>query len=82
MTVREGRKRGNPNWGQPAAPIANLCLAGETEFEKFVAELKLEPEQWPRSTRLRRWVQDNMSRRYVPEQLLKAYGFTAKIEYF
>jgi hypothetical protein len=77
----EFKRRGNPNWGRSSAPIANLAQPGETEFEKIVAEFKLEPEQWPTSIRLRGWVEAHKNSRYVPEDLLKAYGFAVRVDF-
>lgn len=80
MTIREGRRRGNPNWGQKHAPIAHLVLSGETEFEKFVRSIGLTEDRWPRSSRLKAWVRKHMNHRYVPESLIQAFGFDVKLD--
>ncbi len=72
------RRRGNPNWGRPE-PIGRVVPV-VTQFEQVVRELKLEPEQYVRSTRLREWVQRNKNSKFVPESLLKAWGFEADTE--
>ena len=68
-------RRGNPNWGKfnrnndaPQAPTV-------TEFEQTVKKFQLQPDQYVRSTNLREWALRNKSTRYVPEFLLKVWGF-------
>jgi hypothetical protein len=60
------RKRGNPNWGRPCAPIPAL----PTEFEIRVSELGLTNETYSGSAELRIWCERNRNRCYVPEWLL------------
>jgi hypothetical protein len=60
------RKRGNPNWGQPAQPIAAIA----TEFEIQVRQLGLSRRAYADSTELRTWCERNRNRCYVPEWLL------------
>ena len=66
------RKRGNPNWGHPIAPL----LALPTEFEMRVRQLQLTAETYSSSRQLRAWCERNRNRLYVPEWLLKEWGIT------
>ena len=66
------KRRGNPNWGKPeSAPVVPVV----TEFEKTVNEYKLAPDQYLQSSQLREWAQRNMKSKFIPEALLKAWGF-------
>jgi hypothetical protein len=46
-----------------------------TSFEEAVKELKLQPDQYLRSTRLREWARRNKDSKFIPESLLQAWGF-------
>ncbi len=46
----------------------------ETEFEATCFDLRLAEADWEKSIALRRWVERNVRRRYVPETLLLAWG--------
>jgi hypothetical protein len=46
-----------------------------TSFEQIVKKLGLSPEQYKSSDRLKEWVRRNMDEKYVPPDLLKAWGF-------
>ncbi len=64
------RPRGNPTWSTGfAAPASKLPSA----FEREVARLRLKPEQYAGSAKLRQWCLSNMRSHYVPEELLKAW---------
>ena len=52
----------------------------ESSFEKMVDSLKLAPEQYQSSAELREWVLRNKDGKYVPPDLLKAYGFQVNLE--
>jgi hypothetical protein len=67
------RKRGNPNWGKPA-PFG-LFIPTITEFEHKAREFKLKPDQYLGSQLLHNWVERYRHAHYVPESLLKAWGF-------
>jgi len=65
-------KRGNPNWGKPASfPVVPAVSA----FEEAVKELKLQPDQYVHSQRLREWASRNKNSKFIPESLLQAWGF-------
>jgi hypothetical protein len=63
------RKRGNPNWGQPA----RVAPAIPTEFEMRANQLRLTPETYVDSEELRCWCERNRNRCYIPEWLLDAW---------
>jgi hypothetical protein len=69
-----GRK-GNPNWGKalPLGPVVPTV----SSFEEAVNELKLRPDQYVHSTRLREWARRNKNSKFIPESLLQAWGFEA-----
>ena len=69
------RPRGNPNWGKPELSQPMLCASG---FEQVVKALGLLPEQYRGSAGLREWVRRNKDHKYVPLDLLQAWGFTVK----
>ena len=67
------KRRGNPNWGkpEPIGPVTPII----TEFEQLVCKLKLQPEQYIRSIHLCEWAHRNKNSKYIPENLLEAWGF-------
>jgi hypothetical protein len=67
-------QRGNPN---PAKPVPHFS---ESSFDRVVDSLKLSPEQYLSSTELREWVLRNKDHKYVPPDLLKAFGFQVNLE--
>ena len=46
-----------------------------TSFEQVVKDLGLSAEQYEGSALLKDWVRQNMNEKYVPSDLLKAWGF-------
>ncbi|HSY99898.1 MAG TPA: hypothetical protein VK788_10400 [Terriglobales bacterium] len=52
----------------------------ESSFDKVVDSLKLSPEQYQSSSELREWVLQNKDHKYVPPDLLKAFGFQVNLE--
>jgi hypothetical protein len=69
-------QRGTPNSARSAAPLP----FSESSFERVVDSLKLSPEQYQSSTELREWVLQNKDHKYVPPELLKAFGFQVNLE--
>lgn len=64
------RPRGNPNWSSGGtAPVPD----GPSAFEQQVKRLRLKPEQYAASGKLRDWCLANMRSHYVPEELLEAW---------
>ena len=68
-------RRGNPNWGKPvpSGPVVPTV----TPFEEAVKQLKLQPDQYVHSTRLREWASRNKNSKFIPESLLQAWGLEA-----
>lgn len=71
-------RHGNPKFTNPAA--IEPPLVSETSFERLVEELKLSPSEYMSSPRLRDWVSRNKNQKYVPSEVLKAFGFEADTE--
>jgi hypothetical protein len=70
------KHRGNPNWCK-REPIVAVSLS---TFEYEVRALGLSPENYAGSPVLRDWAFKNKDHRYVPPELLKAWGFTIDSE--
>lgn len=69
---------GTPNSNRPGAMRPPSLL--ESSFERVVDSLKLSPEQYQSSSELREWVLRNKDHKYVPPDLLKAFGFQVNLE--
>jgi hypothetical protein len=67
------KRRGNPNWGkpEPIGPVVPVI----TEFEKTANEYRLTSDQYLQSSQLREWARRNRNSKFIPEPLLKAWGF-------
>jgi hypothetical protein len=65
------KRRGNPRW---AENMLKSLLPTISEFERVAARLRLEPDEYVDSQELRAWAEKNKDARFVPEQLLKAWG--------
>jgi hypothetical protein len=67
------KRRINRHFNKPTlAPPSPTNL---THFEQVVCKLKLKPNQYLCSEYLRKWAKHNRNSKYVPEWLLKAWGF-------
>jgi hypothetical protein len=69
------KKRGNPNWGKRelhAGPVR------ATSFEEVVRKLRLSPADYEGSLTLKEWVRKNRDQKYIPDDLLKLWGFEVK----
>ncbi len=66
------KRRGNPNWGKPEITPVSVTPSA---FEQVVRRLKLSPHEYVESVALRDWVLKNKDSKYVPQDLLKAWGF-------
>lgn len=66
------RRRGNPNWCRPT-PMGALAI-GPTTFESITRELGLAPKDFEASVLLKEWVNRNKNHKYVPLDLLEAWG--------
>jgi len=71
-------QRGNPNSTKPG--VIHPPPFSESSFDRMVDSLKLSPEQYQTSTELREWVLRNKDDKYVPPELLKAFGFQVNLE--
>ena len=71
------KQRGNPNWGK-AAPF-NLETT-VSSFDSLVKSLGLTPDQYESSSALKSWVGKNKDHKYVPPDLLEAWGFKPSSE--
>ena len=47
-----------------------------TSFDRVVAILGIDPDQYKNSVPLKEWVRRNKDEKYVPSDLLKHWGFT------
>jgi hypothetical protein len=47
----------------------------QSEFERVVEALGLSPAEYQSSSALREWARQNRDYKYVPSELLKAWGF-------
>jgi hypothetical protein len=70
------RRRGNPNWGKP---LPNAAIV-PSSFESVVKMLGLSPRQYEGSDSLKIWVIKNKHNKYVPQDLLQAWGMDAPSE--
>lgn len=70
------KRRGNPNWGKAEPP----ALPGSTvsSFDALVKALGLSPEQLEGSAALKNWACQNKDHKYVPQELLQAWGFSVR----
>ena len=64
----------------PRPEAANARPWSASSFERVVDSLKLSPEQYQSSAELREWVLQNKDHKYVPPELLKAFGFQVNLE--
>jgi hypothetical protein len=71
-------QRGTPNPNSQGA--INAPTLSASSFERVVDSLKLSPDQYQSSTELREWVLRNKDHKYVPPDLLKAFGFQVNLE--
>jgi hypothetical protein len=70
-------KRGNPNWCRPV-PFSAL-LASPSSFESLTQSLRLTPEDFRTSILLKDWVSRNKNDKYVPLDLLEAWGCSVDV---
>ena len=71
------KRRGNPNWGKPEPFTLGSTVSS---FESLVRSLGLTPKDYESSVALREWVGRNKDQKYVPPDLLEAWGFKAASE--
>jgi len=68
------RNKGNPNWGKTGLNIP----ATATSFDDMVRRLKLSEEEYLSSVPLKEWAQKHKDSKYIPQDLLKAWGIISK----
>jgi hypothetical protein len=73
--VHKLRNKGNPNWGKAGGDIPNT----PSSFEEMVRQLKLSEKEYRSSIPLKEWAQKNKDSKYVPQDLLEAWGIVAKV---
>jgi hypothetical protein len=73
--VHKLRNKGNPNWGKAGGDIPKT----PTSFEEMVRRLKLSEKEYQTSIPLKEWAQKHKDSKYVPQDLLEAWGITAKL---
>ena len=71
-------RRGNPNWIKPES--LNVGAPKPSTFDETVRRLGLSPDQYRNSDALREWARKNKAQKYVPPDLLEAWGFAVDTE--
>ncbi|HST11926.1 MAG TPA: hypothetical protein VLL05_16230 [Terriglobales bacterium] len=71
------KKRGNPKWVKPEVSVP---YTGASSFEEVVRRLRLSPAEYEDSMQLKDWVEKNKDQKYVPSNLLQAWGVQVKGE--
>ncbi len=72
------RRHINRNFTKPEA-IRPIVFSASS-FEQMVKALNISPEEYRSSPVLKEWVCQNKDQRYVPPELLKAFGFQVDSE--
>lgn len=69
------RNQRNSNWGQAYGPSPITS----SSFEEIVKQLKLAEKEYKNSIALKQWAQKHKDSKYVPQDLLEAWGIEAKV---
>ena len=69
------RIKSNSNWGKPSGNI----LVTTTSFEEMVRGLKLSEKEYQNSIPLKEWAKKHKDSKYIPHDLLEAWGIEAKL---
>jgi hypothetical protein len=75
--VRKLQNKGNPNWGKAGGDIPIPITP--SSFEEMVRQLKLSEKEYRSSTPLKAWAQKHKDSKYVPQELLEAWGIAEKL---
>ena len=69
------RNQRDSNWGKPYGdtPVTT------TSFEEMVGRLKLSEKEYQSSIPLRQWAQKHKDSKYVPQDLLEAWGIEVEL---
>jgi hypothetical protein len=73
--VQRLRSKGNPNWGKLSGDIPNT----PTSFEEMVRRLNLSEKEYRNSIPLKEWAKKHKDSKYVPQDLLEAWGIESKL---
>jgi hypothetical protein len=65
-------------WGKPVSE--SFSSTRPTSFEDAAASLGLSPRDYQKSKALQEWVARNKNSKYVPSDLLKAWGLEVKVD--
>jgi hypothetical protein len=71
------RRSVNRNFTKPETILPPV--SSPTSFEQIVKELNISPGQYRSSPELKEWVRRYKDERYVPPELLKAFGFRVDV---
>jgi hypothetical protein len=69
------QNKGHRNWGEGCGDVPNA----PSSFEEMVRQLKLSEKEYRGSTALKQWAQKYKDSKYVPQDLLEAWGIVAKL---
>jgi len=70
-----GKETRQSDWGKPelhAGPVV------PTSFDEVVKKLRLSPSEYEGSTQLKEWARKNKDQKYIPDDLLRFWGFEVK----
>jgi hypothetical protein len=73
--VHKLRNKSNRHWGEGCADIPNT----PSSFEEVARRLNLSEKQYRSSIPLKEWAQKHKDSKYVPQDLLEAWGIVAKL---
>jgi hypothetical protein len=73
--VHKLQNTGNPNWGKACGDIPHT----PTSFEEMVRRLNLSEKEYRSSVPLKEWVQKHKDSKYVPQDLLEAWGIVVNV---
>ena len=69
------RNKVNSNWGKAGGDIPNT----PSSFEEMVRRLKLSEQEYRSSIPLKEWAQKHKDSKYVPQDLLEAWGIEVNV---
>ena len=69
------RIKSDSNWGRPSGDIPNT----PTSFEVMVRQLKSSEKEYRSSIPLKEWARKHKDSKYVPQDLLEAWGIVANV---
>lgn len=69
------RSKGSSNFGKAGEDIPNT----PSSFEEMARRLNLSEKEYRASTALKQWALKDKDSKYVPQDLLEAWGFATKL---